>query len=327
VGQGAAILGLAGPELTADEAAFFREADPWGFILFARNVADPAQLLALTSDLRACLGRDVPVLVDQEGGRVQRLRAPHWREYSPPLEEAASGLRAMFLRSALIGAELAAVGIDVNCAPCADLAMPETHPFLHNRCAGATPDAVVPMARAIAEGLALAGVAPVLKHIPGHGRATADSHHDLPVVTADAATLRATDFDTFARLADMPMAMSAHVTYTAFDPDAPATLSPAMIHLIREEIGFDGLLMSDDISMQALSGSLAERTTRARAAGCDIVLHCSGVLDEAAEVVAAAGTLDGAAARRADAALAARPRAQTVDIRALEAEFQALQAG
>ena len=327
---GATIFGLSGPVLTADEAAFFRAADPFGFILFARNVETPEQVRRLTADLRAAVGRAAPILIDQEGGRVQRLRAPHWREMLPPLDQVAAVppaavARALWLRARLQAAELAALGIDTNCAPTCDIAGPETHPFLRNRCFGTTAAAVATNARATAEGFLAGGVLPVIKHIPGHGRATADSHLHLPVVTAALDDLRATDFVPFAALKDMPMAMSAHIRFTALD-DAPATQSAAVIRLIREEIGFAGLLMTDDITMQALSGTLAERTAASLAAGCDVVLHCSGARAEMEPVAAAAGRMDAAAAARAAAALARRTPAQ-IDIAALEAEFEDLTPG
>ncbi|MFT6452636.1 MAG: beta-N-acetylhexosaminidase, partial [Halocynthiibacter sp.] len=262
-GQGATILGCAGLSLSPTEARFFREADPWGFILFARNVQSPDQLRALCAELRETVGRDAPILIDQEGGRVQRLTPPTWRQYLPPLEQVqacgAHAARSMYIRSTLIADEMQALGIDVNCAPTADIAGPETHPFLHNRCYGTEANSVIEMGRAVADGMAARGVMSVLKHIPGHGRATADSHLDLPHVTVDAQTLRETDFAPFKGLNDLPMAMTAHIVYEALDPANCATQSEIMIAAIRNEIGFDGLLMTDDISMQALSGSLQHR--------------------------------------------------------------------
>lgn len=321
-GQGAAIFGCSGPALTPDEAAFFRDADPFGFILFARNVESPDQVRRLTDDLRNSTGHDAPVLVDQEGGRVQRLRAPHWREWLPPLDQvaqsAAQAARGMALRSRIIAHELRAVGIDANCAPCCDLASGMTHPFLRNRCYGSDPAEVAAIARAVAEAHLAGGVLPVMKHMPGHGRSTADTHHDLPTVTAAPDLLDATDFAPFHALRDMPLAMTAHVVFAAFDPDRPATQSPVMIDVIRNRIGFSGLLMTDDLNMQALSGSLAERTAAARAAGCDIALHCKGDLAEMQAVATAAGRLDGAGQSRAAAALAWRKAPDAVDIAALE---------
>jgi beta-N-acetylhexosaminidase len=326
----ATILGCEGPALTAAEAGFFRDADPLGFILFARNVETPDQLRLLTGDLRAAVGRDAPVLVDQEGGRVQRLRAPHWREWLPPLDEVA-GLapgargRGLWLRYRLIAAELRAAGIDACCAPTADIAGPDTHPFLRNRCLGSDPATVAAAARAAAEGLLAGGVLPVMKHLPGHGRAVVDSHLHLPRVAADAATLATTDFAVFRALAGLPIAMTAHVVFDAFDPDLSATLSPAMIGVIRERIGFAGLLLTDDLSMEALSGTLASRTAAAIAAGCDVALHCNGKRAEMEAVVAAAGRLSPPAAARAEAALARRGPGDAIDTARLEAEFVALE--
>ena len=324
----ATVLGCGGADLSADEAAFFRDAAPWGFILFARNVDTPGQLRRLTGDLRDAVGRDAPILIDQEGGRVQRLRAPHWREYLPPLDQVAMTGAAMergiYLRYRLIAGELRDAGIDVDCAPTADIATSGTHPFLRNRCFSDDPGTVIRAARAAAQGLTDGGVLPVVKHMPGHGRATLDSHHELPRVTAPLAELEATDFRCFAGLADLPMAMTAHIVFDALDPDAPATASPAAIAYIRDRIGFAGLLMSDDLSMQALSGTLAERAGRAIAAGCDIALHCNGKMEEMEGVVAAAGTLSGLAKTRAEAALAGRRAPSAIDSSALAAELGAL---
>lgn len=329
---GATIFGCAGPLLSRAEAAFFRAADPLGFILFARNIEGPGQLLRLTGALREAVGRDAPVFIDQEGGRVQRLTPPLARSWPPPLDEVrsagAAAPRALRLRYRLIAAELRALGIDGNCAPCADIAWPVTHPFLRNRCLGESAAEVARNARAAAEGLLEGAVLPVVKHLPGHGRATADSHHALPRVEAGLAELRATDFAAVAALADLPAAMTAHVVYSALDPVAPATLSPACIAEIREGLGFGGLLMSDDIGMGALAGPPGARAAAARAAGCDVVLHCSGALHEMEAVAAAAGRLGPEAAARAARALAAR-RAPVgpVDIAALEAELAAVRAG
>lgn len=319
IGRGAAIFGCAGPALLPDERAFFRDADPFGFILFARNVESPDQLRRLTADLRAAVGRDAPILIDQEGGRVQRLRGPHWREWNPPLdtvEDAGSveaAERIMRARMRVIGAELRAVGIDANCAPLGDVARAETHPFLRNRCYGSDPDTVARIARAVAEGLKDAGVLPVVKHLPGHGLSHLDTHLDLPTVDATLDALRAVDFAPFRALSDLPMAMTAHLVFAALDPGLPATQSPIMIRLIREEIGFQGLLMSDDLNMQALKGSLADRTARTLAAGVDVALHCKGDLAEMQAVAAAAGEMTPEATTRARAALAARTPALALD--------------
>ena len=328
-GRLAAIFGCSGPELAPDEAAFFRDADPFGFILFARNVADPVQLRRLTAALRDAVGRDAPVLIDQEGGRVQRLRAPHWRDWTPPLDTVAGArdpLRAMWVRSRIIAHELRGVGVDANCAPCADVAGDDTHPFLKNRCYGTDPTLVSEISAAVAEAHLAGGVLPVIKHLPGHGRATADTHHDLPTVTASRAELTATDFAPFKALNHLPMAMTAHIIFAAYD-DQPATQSPEMIRVIRGEIGFQGLLMTDDLNMQALRGTLADRTAASMAAGCDIALHCKGDMAEMLEVAGACGDQSAAIRARAARALAARHAPDPVDILALEAEFRGLMSG
>jgi beta-N-acetylhexosaminidase len=328
----ATILGLEGPILEAEEAMFFDIAQPWGFILFARNIENPVQLRRLTSDLRAAVGRDAPILIDQEGGRVQRMRAPHWREWLPPLDQMArvggeAGLRAMRLRYRIIAAELRDVGIDVNCAPLADVARDVTHPVLRNRLYGEDPRTVASVARAVADGLSEGGVVPVLKHLPGYGLGVVDSHEDLPRVGAPAEDLDAVDFAAFRPLAGLPLGMTAHIVYDAIDPEAPATLSPAAIRLIREEIGFAGLLMTDDLSMGALPGSIAERARRAIAAGCDLILHCNGRRDEMEDVLSEAGTLDPDAMARGEVALSLRETVRPLDIEAAEAEFERLLQG
>jgi beta-N-acetylhexosaminidase len=328
---GACIFGCLGPEIASEERAFYRDADPWGFILFARNVESPEQLRRLTGALREAVGRDAPVFVDQEGGRVQRLRAPNWREWLPPLDMVAAlgpdAPRAMWLRSRLIAAELRASGIDGNCAPNLDIAQEHTHPFLKNRCYSSDLTEVVQVAREVASGLLAGGVLPVMKHMPGHGRASLDTHHELPRVTETAEVLEATDFAAFRALADLPLAMTAHIVFSAFDDTAPSTCSPTMVKVIRETIGFGGLLMTDDLSMQALSGTLEQRAARARAAGCDIVLHCNGKLDEMLPVATAAGGLSDEGARRAAAALTWRHAPDDCDLAALDAELDALMQG
>jgi len=328
IGRGAAIFGCEGPVLTVQEADFFRDYDPFGFIIFARNVENPDQLRRLTDDLRACVGRDAVIMIDQEGGRVQRLRAPFWREWQPPLESVKQAgphaARAMTLRAMLIAAELRAVGIDANCAPVADIATDTTHPFLHNRCYGSDATTVTEIARAVANAHLAMGVLPVIKHLPGHGRANTDTHHDLPTVTASLADLTATDFAPFRALNDLPMAMTAHVIFSAIDADRPATQSPAMIKVIRDVIGFAGLLMTDDLNMNALAGDLSDRTSRSIAAGCDVALHCKGDLDQMIAVATAAGDMTTDAQSRASAALARRTPPLGVDIAALEAEFSHL---
>jgi beta-N-acetylhexosaminidase len=325
--RGATILGCAGLTLGADEAQFYREADPFGFILFARNIETPEQVRRLTGDLRAAVGWDAPIFIDQEGGRVQRMRAPHWSEWMPPLDAVrqagGQAARMMWIRARLIAAELRDVGIDGNCAPCLDIATAETHPFLLNRCYGEDVETVVAMGRATAQGHLAGGVLPVMKHMPGHGRASADTHHDLPTVKVDAATLQATDFAAFRALNDLPLAMTAHIVFAAYDRE-PATCSARMMQVMRQDVGFGGLIMSDDLNMQALAGTLAERTARAIAAGCDVALHCKGDLAEMMAVVPAAGRMTPSAERRAEAALAARKEPEAADLGALRAEHDAL---
>ena len=325
----AVIFGCAGLRLTPEERHLIAEAQPWGVILFSRNIADPQQLLALTSDLRDCVGRDLPVLVDQEGGRVQRMRPPYWRDWPPALaqcQRARDPVRAMYLRGRLIAAELRACGIDVNCAPLADIATELTHPVLHNRCYGADAAQVVKNALGMAHGLQAGGVLPVLKHIPGHGRAQADSHLDLPIISTSHAELAQCDFAAFRELSDLPLGMTAHLLFTQIDATHPATLSPTMIRLIREEIGFQGLLMTDDISMQALDGPVAQRARAALSAGCDLVLHCNGDLREMAELAEICPMLEGASLRRSDMALSTRMPADACDLGELDAEYATLTA-
>ncbi len=328
---GAYIFGCAGLELTPGEAAFFREADPWGFILFARNVADPDQLRALTGALREAVGREAPVFIDQEGGRVARLRPPHWRDWLPALEQVEMNkrhaARAMYLRYRIIADELRAVGIDGNCAPVADIANVDTHPVLKNRCYGQDVVKVAEIAGSVAQALLDGGVLPVVKHLPGQGRATSDSHEELPRVKARFKALRWSDFMAFEPLSELPLGMSAHVVYEAIDADHPATQSPAVMRLIREELGFRGLMVSDDLSMQALSGTLGERARASLAAGCDIALHCNGEAAEMEQVAAAAGRLESAALVRAERALSWRRPPLPIDIEAMEAEFLALMHG
>lgn len=331
IGRMAAIFGCDGLALTADERAFFRDADPFGFILFARNIDTPDQVCRLTAALREAVGRDAPILIDQEGGRVQRMRRPHWRDWTPPLDAATlagpQAAHVLALRARIIAEELRAVGIDANCAPVADIAGPQTHPFLRNRCYGETAAQVSNRARAVADAHLAAGVLPVVKHLPGHGRATADTHLNLPTVTASREELAVQDFAPFKALNDLPMAMTAHIIFAAYDADHPATQSPEMIRVIRQEIGFQGLLMTDDLNMQALSGSLGQRTRAAMDAGCDIALHCKGDMVEMQQVAAEAGVMGPEALARARAALAQRVPSVAVDIAALEADLAAMGQG
>ena len=329
------ITGLAGLALSQAEQAFLREAQPWGLIVFKRNAAEPEQLRRLIDAVRATLGRDVPVLVDQEGGRVQRLGPPHWPEYPPAAaygrlydRDRGAGLAAAELGARLMAADLASVGIDIDCMPVADVPAAGADAIIGDRAFGDGPGKVAVLAGAFAQGLAQGGVLPVVKHMPGHGRAAADSHQRLPVVMAERATLEATDFAAFRPLACLPLAMTAHVLFAAIDPVEPATTSTAIVRdVIRRSIGYRGLLMSDDLSMGALSGSLAARTQAAIAAGCDLALHCNADMNEMCEVAAAAPMLAGEAARRAAAALASKTRAASIDIAAKRAEFSALMSG
>jgi beta-N-acetylhexosaminidase len=324
----AVILGCAGPELSAEEAAFFRDADPFGFILFRRNVVAPEQVRALTAALRETVGRaDAPVLIDQEGGRVQRMGPPHWRAYPAGrrLSGLAEGLTLARLGARLMAEDLAEVGVNVDCAPVLDVPVAGAHDIIGDRAYGTDPETVAAFGRAVAEGLMAGGVLPVMKHVPGHGRAGADSHKALPVVDAPRAALEAQDFAPFRALADLPMAMTAHVVYTALDPAGPATTSATVIAgIVRGAIGFDGLLMSDDLSMEALSGSYRERAGAALAAGCDLALHCNGAMAEMRGVVEAAPRLAGKALARAQAALArlAAPR-EGFDVAEGRARFEA----
>ena len=329
------ITGVAGLSLTDRERAFLRGAQPWGLIVFRRNVASPQQLRGLINEMRDVLDRQAPVLIDQEGGRVQRLGPPHWPAYPPGAaygaaydRDRAHGLAAARLGARLIAADLFELGIDVDCLPLADVPVAGADSIVGDRAYGAEPSKVAAIAGAIAHGLEEGGVLPVLKHIPGHGRADADSHMKLPMVGTDRATLEATDFAAFAALSDLPMAMTAHVVFTAIDPVAPATVSATIVsEVIRGSIGFDGLLMSDDISMQALSGTVGERARAAIAAGCDVVLHCNGDMSEMVAVAAEVPELAGEAARRAEAALALRKAPAPLDVSVGRVEFFRLMAG
>lgn len=309
----AAIYGCEGLVLTDAETQFFRSSDPWGFILFARNVDTPSQVSALCSSLRACVGRDAPILIDQEGGRVARLRPPHWRAHPPArvygdlfAKDMAAGLEACQLGAFLIGHELQGLGIDVDCVPLADVPVPGAHDVIGDRAYGDTPEQVTALARAAATGIEDAGVLPVLKHVPGHGRAGVDSHEHLPVVDTDLETLRATDFKPFVSLSDLPLGMTAHVVYSALDADRPATTSATLIDVIRSEIGFDGLLMTDDLSMKALGGSMESRVTESIGAGCDVVLHCNGHMDEMEAIAEVTSGLSAQAQLRSEMALSRR---------------------
>jgi beta-N-acetylhexosaminidase len=315
------ITGVSDVALTAAERAFVREARPWGLILFKRNIETPAQVAALVASFREAVGVRAPVLVDQEGGRVQRIGPPHWPNYPAASvygtlyeRDRVAGIAAARLGARLIACDLEHLGIDIDCLPVADLPVPGADPVIGDRAYGDTPSKVAALAKAAAEGLMAGGVLPVLKHLPGHGRAAADSHLKLPVVDAARAELESTDFAAFRPLVGLPLGMTAHVVFSAYDPVNPATTSVTMVQdVIRDSIGFKGLLMSDDVSMGALSGSLAERTRAALAAGCDIVLHCNGELAEMEAVAGAVPVLAGEAGSRAAGALSARTPPDAID--------------
>src|SRR5438128_5453506 len=326
------ITGRAGTTVTPAERTLLREREPWGVILFKRNIETPAQVRCVTASIRDAVGREAAVLVDQEGGRGQRLGPPHWPSYPPGAaygrvydRSAAEGIKAAYLDARLIAADLAAVGVDVDCLPIADVPVAGADSIIGDRAYGDTAEKVALLARAVADGLLAGGVLPVLKHIPGHGRATADSHRALPSVETDRETLRTTDFAAFRPLFDLPLGMTAHIVYTAIDPIAPATTSVTLVRdVIRDWLGFRGLLMSDDIYVGALSGSIVERSRAAIAAGCDVVLHCNGELDEMRAVASAVPVLAGAAVARAEAALKRRGLVLEHDLAALRAEWTAL---
>ena len=327
------ITGVFGPELSAAEREFIRLERPWGFILFKRNIETPAQVILLISELRKELGEpDAPVLIDQEGGRVQRFGPPNWPAYPPGAVfgrlydiDRALGLSAARLSARLIAADLIETGVTVDCLPLADVPVAGADAVIGDRAYGTEPGKVAAIARAVTEGLEQGGILPVLKHIPGHGRATADTHLKLPIVDTPKAELERTDFAAFQPLADLPMAMTAHVVFSTLDPAHPATTSATIIEqVIRGVIGFQGLLMSDDVSMNALAGSIAERTRAIFAAGCDMVLHCNGKLDEMREVARETPQLSGKALQRAKRALASRKAPQAFDRLAARAELDAL---
>jgi beta-N-acetylhexosaminidase len=319
--------------LSAVEREFIRLERPWGFILFKRNVETPAQVIRLVRELRETISDpDAPVLIDQEGGRVQRLGPPNWPVYPPGAVfstlydiDPALGLSAARLSARLIAADLLELGVTVDCLPLADIPVAGADAVIGNRAYGTEPGKVAAIARAVTEGLEQGGILPVLKHIPGHGRATADTHFRLPEVDTSQMELERTDFAAFQPLADLPMAMTAHVVFSALDPAHPATTSATIIkQVIRGVIGFQGLLMSDDVSMNALAGSIAERTRAIVTAGCDMVLHCNGKLDEMREVARETPELSGKALERARRALASRKAPQPFDRLAARTELDAL---
>jgi len=333
----AVIFGCAGADLSPEEAAFFAAADPWGFILFRRNVQTPEQMKRLTGALREAVGRDAPVLVDQEGGTVARFRGAPWRRWAPLLEvcdaapDEANLLEALRLRYRIIALELTAMGVDVNCAPLLDVPQLGSDAVIGVRALGRTPEEVTRRGRAVFEGTLAGGALPVVKHLPGHGRTSVDTHQAHSVVDAPRAALEAVDFPPFRAFADAPLGMTAHIVFTALDPKRPATQSPVVVEeVIRGAIGFDGLLMTDDLSMNALTGAPAERAVASIAAGCDLALHCNGEMGEMEALAAALPRLSAAAQDRAARAEAMRVRArrraqeEDADVEALWARHQAL---
>src|SRR6201991_1276038 len=327
------ITGISGTELSAAEREFIRAERPWGFILFKRNIESPVQVAQLVTVLRETIGEpDAPVLIDQEGGRVQRFGPPHWPVYPPGAVfgtlydiDRKLGLTAARLSARLMEADLIELGVTVDCLPLADLPVAGADAVIGNRAYGTEVGKVAAIARAVTEGLEQGGVLPVLKHIPGHGRATVDTHFRLPMVDTPRAELESTDFAAFQPLADLPMAMTAHVVFSALDSAQPATTSATIIEqVIRGLIGFQGLLMSDDVSMNALAGSIAERTRAIVDAGCDMVLHCNGRLDEMRDVARETPELTGEALQRATRALASRKAPQPFDRVAARAELDEL---
>lgn len=331
--QSAFISGCEGLVLTADERQFFQDADPWGFILFGRNIDTPDQVAALVASFRDCVGRDdAPVLIDQEGGRVQRLRPPKWASYPSAArfgeieqKDSGKGCEAAFMGARLIAHDLKALGITVDCLPVLDVPVENTTKAIGDRAYGKTAADVSRLGKAAADGLISGGVSPVVKHMPGHGRAVVDSHLELPRVSASLAELVSHDFAAFKPFAAFPFGMTAHVVFEAIDPEHPATLSGEVISsVIREEIGFQGLLMTDDISMGALQSDMADRASDAIRAGCDVVLHCNGVMDEMKCVAANVPSLDGIAQQRATEALRPRAVPDEIDEAELRKQFSSI---
>jgi beta-N-acetylhexosaminidase len=328
-----AIYGCSGTSLSAPERDFFRQTRPWGFILFARNISEPAQVKALVEQLRDTVGDgQAPVLIDQEGGRVARLKPPHWRERSPAARFGAlhaanpeAAREATYLNARLIAHDLTGLGINVDCLPVLDVPVPGAHDIIGDRAFAADPATIITLGRAQIEGLIDGGVLPVMKHIPGHGRAESDSHLALPRVSAAVEELSASDFVTFRSLDQCPIAMTAHVVYESIDPQRPATTSPKVIRdVIRGEIGFDGLLMSDDLSMKALDGPLSVRARQAQFAGCDLVLHCNGDMEEMRDVASEVKILEGQSLKRSQHALAHLSAPSPFDPDAAQARLAAL---
>lgn len=327
----AVIFGCSGAELTRSERTFFRDADPWAFILFARNVETPTQVKRLCTQLRETVGRDALIFIDQEGGRVRRLKEPIWPFY-PSLGHYAAldhmGLdarRAVWLHHRLIAHDLLELGITANCAPVLDIPQDDADPIISDRALGRDPDTIISLAHAAMAGMMSGGVVPVIKHIPGHGRATVDSHVKLPTVNTESAIMKHFDYKPFMKLADAPMAMTAHIVYSDVDRSKPLSVSKkAVSHIVRDTIGFDGLLMSDDIGMKALNGSLTEISQDVLSAGCDVVLHCDGELPHMVQVAAGTQTMNEQAARRALHAEICARDAEELDVDAAREEFRAV---
>lgn len=329
------ILGASGATLTADEISLYRDERPWGFILFARNCIELPQIADLVASMRDAVGRpDAPVLIDQEGGRVQRIRPPMIERYPSAAalgeiyrQDRQKGLHAAWLMSRLHAFDLIKLGVTVDCLPVMDVPVEGASNVIGDRAYGFDPKAVADMGKAAAEGLKAGGMLPIMKHMPGHGRGMADSHHELPVVTASRAELEAHDFVPFVAMKDELMAMSAHIVFTAYDDRDPATISPVVIEeVIRGHIGFDGLLVSDDTSMNALKGTIGERAARIMGGGCDIVLHCNGLMDEMKAVVKEVVPLSGKALQRAEAVERGFAAPDKSDEQALRAEFHEMMA-
>ena len=327
------IVGLSGQRLKKSESLFLRDANPWGVILFARNVKNPDQLRKLTGDIRDAMGRNTLIFIDQEGGRVQRMQPPHWRAF--PSGEAYArvyrrnrddGQRACFLGHRLIADDLRAVGITADCAPVLDLPQPGADPIISDRALGTNVEDIVDLAHAAMAGLMSGGIAPVVKHIPGHGRATVDSHKALPKIKASRKILESSDFLPFRKLSDAPMAMTAHAVYTHNSRSAVTISRKSLTELIRAAIGFDGLLMTDDLDMKALTGDLTRKTERALKAGCDIALQCSGRLAASVKVAKGSQHLSGRALGRAKIAENCADHVTMFDRGAAEAEFNLLMA-
>ncbi|MBO0346266.1 beta-N-acetylhexosaminidase [Roseibium sp. CAU 1637] len=327
------ISGCAGQALSGEEISFYSEQQPWGLILFRRNCGDPEQLTALVASFREAVGRaDAPVLIDQEGGRVQRLRPPHWASFPPQKRygdlykvDPQRGREAAYLGASLIGHQLRSMGITVNCLPLLDVLTDKTVDAIGDRAYGVEPEMVAVLGKETCEGLLAGGVLPVLKHLPGHGRATVDSHLELPCVEAELDELIGVDFAPFEALSSYPLAMTAHIRFPKLDPHNPATQSREIIeNVIRGRFGFSGCLMTDDISMEALGGDMRERASHSFAAGCDIVLHCNGEMDQMRMVADAAPELSGISDRRCREALGRLPDAQEVDLEATQARFRQL---